>query len=243
MALLYLAVAAGCQVTAIHVDHGLRDESAAEAEVVEAAARRFEARFEARRVRVDAGPNLEARARAARYAALPDGVLTGHTADDQAETVIINLLRGSGLDGGAGMAKFRHPILELRRSETEALCRDLELVVVRDPSNDDPAFLRNRVRRELLPQLSAMAQRDIVPLLCRSAAVIRRDVDYLDAQAAVIDVTSARELAAAPEALAARAVRRWLRHIADERHPPTALAVEQVLSVARGDVVACELGV
>ncbi|MCB1016512.1 MAG: 7-cyano-7-deazaguanine synthase, partial [Acidimicrobiales bacterium] len=84
LALLALAVAAGLEVTAVHVDHGLRPGSGREAEVVEAAAERFGARFSARRVTVVEGPNLEARARAARYAALPPDACTGHTADDQA---------------------------------------------------------------------------------------------------------------------------------------------------------------
>ena len=112
LALLVLAAAAGCDVTAIHVDHGLRAGSAAEAEVVRGAAARFGARFESHRVSVRSGPNLEARARAARFAALPADVATGHTMDDQAETILINLLRGAGADGLAGMEPGgRHPLL------------------------------------------------------------------------------------------------------------------------------------
>ncbi|HEX4162877.1 MAG TPA: ATP-binding protein, partial [Acidimicrobiales bacterium] len=123
VALLLLAVAAGCDVTAVHVDHGLRAGSADEADVVAAAAARVGARFEARTVSVEPGPNLEARARAARFEVLPDDVATGHTMDDQAETVLINLLRGAGADGLAGMAPGqRHPILGLRRCETHRLC-------------------------------------------------------------------------------------------------------------------------
>ncbi|HEY5110018.1 MAG TPA: ATP-binding protein, partial [Acidimicrobiales bacterium] len=103
LALLVLATAAGCRVTAVHVDHGLRTGSADEAGVVAEVAARFGAGFRSERVVVADGPNLEARARAARHAVLPEGTLLGHTADDQAETMLLNLLRGAGLDGLAAM--------------------------------------------------------------------------------------------------------------------------------------------
>ncbi len=184
LALLVLAAAAGCAVTAIHVDHGLRAGSGAEAEVVAAAAARFGARFESRRVSVAAGPNLEARARAARFDALPDEVATGHTMDDQAETILVNLLRGAGADGLAGMEPgTRHPILGLRRHETHALCVAAGLEPVCDESNDDPAFVRNRIRHELLPLCAEVAGRDPVPLLARQAGVLRSEVQLLDALA------------------------------------------------------------
>src|SRR4051812_600660 len=153
LALLILARAAGLEATAVHVDHGLRPGSAAEASVVADAAERLGAGFRAATARIEPGPNLEERARAARYAQLPDDVLTGHTADDQAETVLLNLLRGAGLDGLCGMGPGRHPIIGLRRAETRALCREVGLTPAEDVSNDDPSFRRNRVRHELLPLL------------------------------------------------------------------------------------------
>src|SRR4051812_43996606 len=220
LALLVLAVAAGLEVTAVHVDHGLRAGSAAEAEVVARAAARFGASFRAVRVELDDGPNLEARARAARYVALPEGALTGHTADDQAETVLINLLRGGGLDGLAGMRDDgRRPLLGLRRAETRAVCEAAGLVPVEDPSNQDPRFLRNRVRHELLPMLADLSGRDPVPVLTRQAGLLRDEADLLDALAGDLDATDARALAAAPPALARRAVRRLVR--GDGEHPPS----------------------
>ncbi|HLT16470.1 MAG TPA: tRNA lysidine(34) synthetase TilS [Acidimicrobiales bacterium] len=241
LALLALATAAGCPATAVHVDHGLREGSAEEADVVRDAAARFGAGFEARRVEVPPGPNLEARARAARYAALGPGALTGHTADDQAETVLLNLLRGAGLDGLAGFAPDRRPLRDLRRAETRALCRALDLTPVEDPSNDDPRHRRNRVRHELLPLLGEVAERDVVPVLARQAALLSDDAALLDALADALDPTDARALAAAPAPLARRAVRRWLRTGA-EQHPPDAATVARVLAVARGEAVGTDVG-
>jgi tRNA(Ile)-lysidine synthase len=238
LALLVLAVTAGCRVTAVHVDHGLRPGSAAEADGVAAVAARFGARFRAEQALVEDGPNLEARARAARYAVLPPDVLTGHTADDQAETVLVNLLRGSGLDGLAGMRTAGHPLLRVRRAETRALCTLLGLDPVEDPTNASPVHRRNRVRHELLPLLDAIAERDVAALLARQADTLRGEADLLDELAAALDPTDARALAAAPPALARRAVRRWLTC----GYPPDAAAVERVLAVARGEVVACEVG-
>jgi tRNA(Ile)-lysidine synthase len=241
LALLVLAVAAGCEVTAIHVDHGLRPGSARDAEVVAEVAARWGASSRSVAVEVAPGADLEARARRARYDALPVDVLTGHTADDQAETVLLNLLRGAGLDGLAGFDPARRPLRALRRRETHKLCADLGIQPVHDPSNDDPRFRRNRVRHELLPLLDAIAERDVAALLARQSDHLRADAALLDELAQALDPTDARALAAAPAPLAARAVRRWLRE-GPELHPPDAAAVARVLAVARGEAVACEVG-
>jgi tRNA(Ile)-lysidine synthase len=241
-ALVALAATAGCRVAAVHVDHRIRPESAAEADQARALASELGVEFRLVTVDVPAGPNLEARARDARRTALPAGALTGHTADDRAETVLINLLRGSGLDGLGAMAPDpTRPLLALRRHETRRLCADLGLAPVTDPSNTDPRFVRSRVRGELLPLMDDIASRDVVPLLLRMTETVAADTAWLDAGAAELDPTDARRLSAAPVALARRAVRRWLTDGTTDGYPPDVAAVERVLAVARGDQLACEL--
>ena len=240
LALLVLAVAAGCEVTAVHVDHGLRPGSGAEAGVVADAARRFGAGFRAERVAVGEGPNLEARSRHARRVALGPGSATGHTMDDQAETVLVNLLRGAGVHGLAAMRSGPdHPLLGLRRAETVALCAHMGLVPFHDPSNDDPRFVRNRVRHELVPLCSAIAGRDVVPVLARQAGALAGDAAVLDAIAGLVDPEDARALAAAPGVVARRSVRAWLS--GDGPYPPPLDAVERVLAVARHQRLATQV--
>ena len=240
LALLVLAVAAGLDVTAVHVDHGLRPTSRHDADVVQRAADRFGARFRAERVAVDPGPDLEQRARLARRAVLGPAALTGHTADDQAETLLINLLRGAG---PAGLAAMRpgppHPILGLRRADTIDLCTQLDLAPVEDETNTDPRFVRNRVRHEVLPLLADVADRDPVPLLCRTADVSRQVTDHLDDLAAGIDPTDTRQLRTQPDVLVRAALRRWLRDGLD--HPPSSAELDRVLSVVNHEATACEL--
>jgi tRNA(Ile)-lysidine synthase len=240
LSLLALAVASGCSVTAVHVDHGLRAGSAAEAEVVADAAQKIGAAFRSERVTLEPGANLEARAREARRAVLGPGAATGHTADDQAETVLINMLRGAGVDGLSAMrAGPTHPILSLRRSETVDLCHQLGWQPVTDPSNADPRHVRNRVRHELLGLCSDIAGRDVVPVLARQADLMAGDAELLAALAELVDATDARALSAAPEGMARRAVRRWLA--GEGGYPPDAGAVARVLEVARGTRRAAEV--
>lgn len=242
LALLVLATAAACDATAVHVDHGLRPGSAEEADAVAKAAARYGAAFRSERVRVGQGPNLEARARTARYAVLPPDVLTGHTLDDQAETMLLNLLRGAGTAGMAGMRDDgRRPLLRLRRSETRALCQEEGLSWLDDPTNRDPAFLRNRVRHEILPLLDDVAGREVAPVLARQADGFAEVADLLDSLAAALDVHDAPALGEAPAAVAAAAVRGWLRP-ANGGHPPDAATVARVLAVAGGEATATEVG-
>ena len=236
--LLVLAAASGCEATAWHVDHHLRPDGAREAALVEDLATRLGCGFEVRHVTIDAATNVEARAREARFAVLPNGVMTGHTADDQAETMLVNLIRGAGSRGLAGMTpSVTKPILALRRSETHALCAALGLEVVTDPTNDSSAFQRNRIRNEVIPLLNEISSRDVVPVLTRQADVLRDEDALLDELARTIDPTDAKALTSAPRALARRAVRLWLTG----DYPPDVATVDRVLGVAAGDATACDI--
>ena len=240
-ALLVLAVEAGLVVTAWHVDHGLRSGSSAEGAMVARLAAGLGATARCMEATVDDGPNLEARARDARRAVLPPGVLTGHTADDQAETVLVNLLRGAGVPGAAGIGSpERRPLLALRRRETRALCEDLGIQPLADPMNDDPRFVRNRIRHEVLPLLADVSGRDPIPLLARHAMRAAEATHLLSGLVADVDPTDVRALAELPDDLVRLALRGWLTRGADGL-PPDSASVERVLDVARGRIRATEV--
>ncbi|GAB48588.1 tRNA lysidine(34) synthetase TilS [Mobilicoccus pelagius] len=180
---------------AVVVDHGLQEDSAAVA--ASAAATCRDLGLDAEVVRVEVAPagegGPEARAREARHAALEDArlrvgadvILLGHTRDDQAEQVLLGLVRGSGTRSLAGMpprrGHLRRPFLDLDRATTRAACEAAGLLPWDDPHNDDPRYLRVRARALLarveddLPGTSAA--------LARSADLLRDDADALDALA------------------------------------------------------------
>ena len=249
LALMALAVQAlgPASVRALHVDHGLRPESSVEAELVAGYADSLSIACSSVRVQVDVGPNLEARARTARYAVLPADVCTGHTLDDLAETVLLNVVRGAGLDGLAALARSRpggprRPILGLRRRQTVELCARLGWDPVQDAMNADPRFRRVRVRGEVLPLLSSVAERDVAAVLARQAYLAADEADLLDRLAAALDASDAVALRRAPVALARRSMRRWLVESGvGDGHPLDAACVERALRVAAGHDVACDL--
>lgn len=239
-ALVALAVAAGCSVSAVHVHHGLRPSADDDAGIACTSAATLGVAVEIAHVDVADGPNLEARARTARQQALGPAALTGHTADDQAETLLLALLRGSGAAGlGAMTPGPTRPILALRRHDTVAICRQLGLAVATDPTNADPRFRRNRIRHELLPLLDDIAERDVAVLLTRTATLLRDDNDLLEKLAFAVDPTDAAALRSAPRPVASRAIRRWLER---DGYPPDAATVARVLAVAAGQANACEVG-
>jgi tRNA(Ile)-lysidine synthase len=165
--------------------------------------------------------------------------MTGHTLDDQAETLLVRLLRGSGTTGLAAIEPGpQHPLLALRRGDTETVCDELGIDPVRDASNDAGVLWRSRVRHELLPLASSIAARDVAPILARTSDLLRADDELLDQLAADIDASDARAIAAAHPVLARRALRRWLTI---DGYPPDAAAIDRVLDVAHGRAGACEL--
>lgn len=246
--LALLAGSAGLRPTLHHVDHGLRPTSGDDAALVADLAARHGWEFVRHDVDVPAGPNLEARARAARRAVLPAGVMTGHTMDDVAETVVLNLLRGAGPDGLAPMVRDpTKPLVRVRRAELRAMVVAQGERFTDDETNVDPRFRRNRVRHDVLPLLSAVAERDVVPVLARQAWLIADDQAWL---ASVVPADEDRLEDADCRALASWDVarlRRWLRErlrTADDlgdTHPPTSDEVERAIAVVRGEVTATEL--
>ena len=151
---------------AAHINHGLRKESAEEALVVQKMAKQLGIQLQTQNLKLDNGPGAPARARKARYEALHEiardkgckFVLTGHTQDDQFETLLMRLMRGAGLRGFRSILKHTEeglyrPMLNVRRSEILAFIQETGLLAVQDPTNRDRNYLRSRVRHELLPRL------------------------------------------------------------------------------------------
>lgn len=152
-------------------------------------------------------------------------VATAHTLDDQAETVLMRMLQGHGIRGMSGINPRRwyyvRPLIDTSRAQVEAFCRALRLRPVRDPTNDDPAFLRNHLRHEVIPPLEQRVNANLKRSLARISDVLRDEDAYLDERAAagapaeVVDGrarVSVEQLAALPPALQRRALRlmTWL---------------------------------
>jgi tRNA(Ile)-lysidine synthase len=250
LGLLVLALDRGLRVTVHHVDHHVRVRSSEDAQYVAGVAQRFavpcvihDAIF------TGVEGNFEARARAARRRVLPAGALTGHTMDDLAETVLLNLMRGAGLEGLSPMVgDVTKPLRNVRRRDLHYFVADSGLEPRYDETNDSPVFRRNRVRHELLPIMNDVAERDVVPLLARQARVLFEDRSWLDELARVdldlaLSDANCRELVTWPSARLTRwlRVRLAMRTEHDETYPPSADEVARALSVVRGEVVACEL--
>jgi tRNA(Ile)-lysidine synthase len=218
-----LGIAAG----AVTVDHGLQDGSAERAESVRALLDKLGlAPALVGRVEVTGPGGPEAAARRARYAALERAaggawILLGHTLDDQAETVLLGLGRGSGPRSIAGMRPssppYLRPLLTVRRATTAAACRAEGLPVWNDPHNADPRFRRARLRHEVMPLLEEVLGGGVAAALARTADLIRADLTALEAlvvppESGPLPVDALQDL---PDALRTASLRRWLAAVPD----------------------------
>ena len=240
LALLLLAVNSGLKVTAWHVDHGLRETSSEEGRMVFEVATDLGVKAHCVEAFIEDGPNLEARARDARRKVLPSQVLTGHTADDQAETVLLNLLRGSGVQGAAGIGEpHRRPILDLRRSETKSLCLSAKLDPVNDPMNLDPRFTRNRIRNEVIPLLTEVVGRDSVSMLARHANLAGEASGILGDLVKNLDITDVRSVDDSPDPVVKFAIQEWLTDKIGL--PADSSSINRVLQIVRGEIKGTEI--
>lgn len=179
-------------VIGVTVDHQLQDQSHQQAEKVKSQLKSFDLDCLIKKVTVHVKDGLEASARKARYDALQEAaheknavaVFLGHTRDDQAETVLLGLARGSGTRSLSGMAQhnglYVRPFLEITRLHNEQYCEELNLKFWNDPHNENPDFSRVRVRKEALPILEQSIGPGIAEALARSAHLLRDDADALD---------------------------------------------------------------
>jgi tRNA(Ile)-lysidine synthase len=192
VALLRVILALGGEPVVLHVDHGLRgEESREDAEFVRELCRRLNVRYEARRLGLASDSNLQERARDERYK-LAEGmavrlrlrvVATGHTADDVAETVLMNLARGTGLRGLAGIppvrGRIQRPLIGCTRREILDYLKEIDQPYRTDPTNLTGKYARNRVRLEVLPVLD-----ELYPAasgnIARAATLVREDLEVLE---------------------------------------------------------------
>lgn len=239
-ALAFVAPRAGLRAGAVTVDHGLQEGSGLRAQQVAAALRDLgldPVEVVAVDVGIAGGP--EAAARTARYDALDDAaarlgaavVLLGHTRDDQAETVLLGLARGSGARSLAGMAPvagiYRRPLLGLDRERLRDACAAADLTTWVDPHNEDPTYARVRARHDALPVLEKALGPGIARALARTAELLRADADALDALAT----------AALATCLASEELRAPGRCSSDASAPLAAVALAALLPAIRTRVL------
>ncbi|HYG70404.1 MAG TPA: tRNA lysidine(34) synthetase TilS, partial [Anaeromyxobacteraceae bacterium] len=241
-------VGALSEVRALHVDHGLRPDSGDDASAAAATCRALRVPFESVRVIVARG-NVQAEARRARYEALRAGaaragatrIATAHTRTDQAETVLLRLVRGAGARGLAGIPFRRggivRPLLDRSRDELRAYAAEKGLRWREDPTNATPKYARNRLRREVMPLL-ARENPEVEAALARAAALARDDERALVARARALvapdGTVPLRAFRAAPLAVRRRAVRLLWRAARGRSGGLAADHVAAVLAIARG---------
>lgn len=239
-ALAYLATESGREIDLVHVDHQLA-ASPIMARAAHAIGEVFDLPVETVTVDIGSGPSLEDRARDARYHALEkieSAVITGHTRDDSVETMLINLIRGTGPRGLTGIPRFRppnvyRPMLCITRGETREIATLARLPFVDDPMNADMSLTRNRVRLHILPVMRELNPQ-IDSALARTAEILESDVDFLDELASrhQTGVLPVSVIVTLPKVLADRVLRVALEKVAI---PPTADRIGRMWSVAGGE--------
>ena len=246
--LAYLIRQLGRDLRAVHVHHGLPASDRLE-EAARAIAAAVGVGLEVVRIEIPLGASIEGQARNVRYSALlaelrpGETLLTAHTVDDQAETVLMSLLRGAGPTGLAGIppstGSLARPMLGVSRSDTRELAGLAGLPFYDDPSNLDRSHRRNALRLEVIPDLAARFNPRLAESLARSAALVRSDEFYLQEAAAAVPLVEAGAslsiplgaLFAVPRPVADRAIRRSISRM----RPPyggTADEMEGIWSVA-----------
>lgn len=256
-ALLWTCVRLGRQVRALHVHHRLAASDLMQ-EAAEAVASAMTVELNVLHVEVGGGASAENQARRVRYGALAEAavpgewILTGHTSDDQAETVVDHFLRSSGLDGLRGIPArrppFARPLLAVARSQTRELATLAGLAWRDDPANEDDQPLRNRIRRRLIPDLEAAYNPRLRESLAMTAALVARDTAFLDSFVDSVPITvrdgraevAAAALSTAPPVVAARLARRFLAVAG--LPAASAAAVAGVLEVAAGTLAGHQPG-
>ncbi len=225
----------GHRVMAVIVDHQLQEGSDEVAQTAKATVEEFGLEAEVVRVSVSGDGGVENAAREARYEALKthanthgaEGVMLAHTLDDQAETVLLGLARGSGPQSLSGMAEengmWWRPFLELRRQTTEQVLRDIGVSWWVDPQNTNRNFLRPRIRHDVLPLLEEALGPGVPEALARTADLLREDNDFLEglaeeALAAVVtdDCLSTEALQELPPVIASRVIRTAVSSVTGE---------------------------
>ncbi|WP_115685832.1 tRNA lysidine(34) synthetase TilS [Corynebacterium senegalense] len=212
LALAAAAAAEGKDARVVAVDHGLQEGSAVIAERAAAQARAWGLEAEVVRVRVRAG-NLEAAAREARYEALRSfgrDVWVAHTAEDQAETLLLGALRGNPSGMAPSEGGIVRPFLGVRRADTEGACAELGVEPWHDPMNRDPSFRRVHLRTEIIPQLSELIGGDAVPALAKTADRIAEERALVASISELSATDDCAELAREPAPIRRRRLVAWL---------------------------------
>ncbi len=255
--LAFLVADTGRSARAIHVDHGTPGAPLL-TKAATAIAAQLEMDLHIEAVSLPDGGFSEGRARAERYRVLEEQrrggewVLTGHTREDQAETVLMNLIRGAGPLGLAGIPRrskgwVARPILDAPRGDIRELVTLAGLSFVDDPSNIDVGLRRNAIRRELLPDL-ARFNTSVVDSLARTASLIREHLAIIDDAVESVPVRVTGEsaeipighLLTAPRSVAAGAIRRAVGLLRPP-YPPTAAELQRIWEVVTGETRATEI--